>query len=634
MSEKGNKKNPVYEVLKYAVICIGGAAIIFVLFGMQLSIFSLAQLGLFILLVCAVTGIFNTYWKLQEAVREAGPEGEEETPQKAAKSAAALYIVSKEKSVVDGDADNGDATSEEEEEDVNSSEFVHRIVSPHRKLRNYQQKMLPILLLFFSIIGILSEYIILRYFKSALTTPSVSVIIVAILAVIVSMALVIVTNLLANTDDENRPKEFDSLRQYYTTIRIMGFVVAIITVLGFFGLWQVDLVANYILAALNIILLLELIIQCAAWLLDGNNNGIADFQLFILPALLSGKNPIEYILKTLEEKSGITIRSSWTLYFIRKNVTVVLLLISVFFWGMTSFVQINPQQEGVIYTFGKLTSEESLKPGVHVKLPWPIETVKTYNTTEMQYFTVGFETSSLYRENYLWTSGHGREEYKILLGSGRELVSLNVIVYYKISDLYNYVKQYQNPAVTLQAAAYEELLNEIVVTNLDVLLSADRTSLAAHVEDHLNNICRTQKLGIEAMAVSISNIHPPVEIGDAYQGVVSATINKNTNILSAQAYADSSIPKAEQVREAAIAQAEIEAASRRGDSYSQVYSYNFNMQAYELNRESYEFWKRLETFETALADKPLYLIDKNIKDENIIMDLRPSTTTSGSIPIY
>jgi membrane protease subunit HflK len=307
---------------------------------------------------------------------------------------------------------------------------------------------------------------------------------------------------------------------------------------------------------------------------------------------------------------------------------MITLIIGIFFWGMTAFVQINPQQQGLLYNLGKIESRQPLLPGIHIKLPWPIQTVKIYPAYKINSFTVGYESEQ--RGDYLWTAGHNGEEYKLLLGGGKELVSINMQVFYKIGDLYEYTLQYDNPEEKLKAEAYRILLNETVTTDLNKLLSLNRSSFSKIVALKLQQISKDQRLGIEVTDVALTSIHPPTEIAREYQKIVSADIQKKTIITNAESYADSAIPKAEKDRNELIKVSQVESISRKGQANSDAAKYTYQKNAYQLGPGIYKEWKWLEVLENTLSGKKLFLLDKNLnlRKGSIWLDIRQKTEKS------
>ena len=102
------------------------------------------------------------------------------------------------------------------------------------------------------------------------------------------------------------------------------------------------------------------------------------------------------------------------------------------FWFCTGIITVEPHQQGALYRFGKC--ESILEPGLHITLPWPLDKVDVYDTGKIRETVVGYDSNR--KSDILWSESHGGTEYKLLLGEGNELVSVNVRVQYKIDDLY------------------------------------------------------------------------------------------------------------------------------------------------------------------------------------------------------
>lgn len=280
------------------------------------------------------------------------------------------------------------------------------------------------------------------------------------------------------------------------------------------------------------------------------------------------------------------------------------------FWFTTAFVQINFQEEGILYHLGQVKTEKSLKPGIHIKWPWPIDRVKIYKASEIRFFTVGYEADK--QMDYLWTINHGGEEYKLLLGDGKELVSINMQVHYKIGNVFDYALQYDQPEEKLKAETYHILLYETATTNLESLLSQNRTSFSQKLTKKLQEVSHQQKMGLEITDVALTSIHPPIEVASDYQQIVSAHMQKEIIITEAQTYADSLIPKAEKTKNESIAKAQVDAYNRKGQALSDAQLYQYKLKAYSLNPRAYKEGAYLKVLEKGLSGKKLYLIDKGI----------------------
>ena len=166
-----------------------------------------------------------------------------------------------------------------------------------------------------------------------------------------------------------------------------------------------------------------------------------------MPFSVGKKNDLG-ILSYLEKNTGITMRSLWSMRLIRNMIPYTVIIAILLFWLCTGIVQIESDQMGALYRLGKL-SDKPLSPGINFTLPWPFDTVEIYNTEAVNKITVGY--SSTENMDNTWTGNHGSNEYKLMLGGGNELVSVNIRLEYKIKDLMQYLRSSGSPEKLLEA---------------------------------------------------------------------------------------------------------------------------------------------------------------------------------------
>lgn len=292
------------------------------------------------------------------------------------------------------------------------------------------------------------------------------------------------------------------------------------------------------------------------------------------------------VLSYLEENTGITMRSLWSIRLVRQLIPSVLLFVVLLTWLATGIVQVEAHQEGALYRLGKLR-DETLKPGLHLTLPWPFDRVETVDTQSLRRVVVGYIPNGA--EDNTWTDGHGTEEYRLLLGGGNELVSINLQVEYRISDLNRYLQGSAAADSLLSAAAYEIVTTRTISTDIDSLLAADRPVFSQSFRDELVARMVGYDVGIEVTNVVIESIHPPVDVADVYQQVISAGTQAEQLILEAQreavvskasahqqAFSNVSIASTtyhQQVAKAKGAVAEFMAAVEAYNSFPSAYTY-------------------------------------------------------------
>ncbi|MCK4257835.1 MAG: hypothetical protein KAX49_02595 [Halanaerobiales bacterium] len=512
-------------------------------------------------------------------------------------------------------------------QDIDQEEERKKSIDIKEKFQSYTKRDYPLSLLVVSILGLFGEKFIFDKFQYYTLSNQSSL--NTLLIFIGSGAIVIsFLNLLgANWFEEERErfKEGKMFSQFLRGGQRLAFLSGLAVIVKGVGFPKIEYYLVYVMLVIMGIIFLEVAFCCSLKLFFGKKEESGTINFYILAAFLSAK-PITALFDSLEENMGVSFRSSWIIGFFRQSFLPLILIMILIFWGMTGFVQIQPEEQGILYRFGKIQSRESLLPGIHVKWLWPIETVQKFPVYKIQSFTVGYENNDESRD-YLWTMTHGVDEYKLLLGDGKELVSINMQVFYKINDLCDYVLQFDNPVEELKAEIYRILLQEIVAINLDNLLSRDRVSFAQMIAQSLQEKSDDQRLGLEVVKVALIGIHPPIELGKEYQDIVSAKIQKNIYSINAKKDTEYNIPIAERYRDQLIKKAQVDGIDRWGAVIYEVENIRSQVQAYSSAPEFYKEWKWLETFEKGVSNKKIYLVDEKqaINNGEIWLDLRIRT---------
>ena len=86
--------------------------------------------------------------------------------------------------------------------------------------------------------------------------------------------------------------------------------------------------------------------------------------------------------------------------------------------------------------------ENPFSPGLHFKLPWPVDRVIKVSSTRIEKISIG-NVSLLDTNAYLWTLKHGSEE--AFLTGDNNFFYPYIILHYKISDPYQYLYNYSDP---------------------------------------------------------------------------------------------------------------------------------------------------------------------------------------------
>ena len=312
----------------------------------------------------------------------------------------------------------------------------------------------------------------------------------------------------------------------------------------------------------------------------------------------------EKISDTLEKYTGLSLKSLWSIKLTGAVLPGAVLFLAVLLFVSTCVYKVEPYEEAVVYRFGTL-SEMSVTQGLHFKLPYPIDKVELYEVHRSKSVTVGYEATGA--DDNLWNGTHASEEYTLLTGNGNELVSANLKLNYRISNLTDYIKTSSEPERILTAFAYEAVLSHTAFTDLDTLMSVDRTGLSAELKKEINEQLSAAAVGVTVDEVILESIHPPVDIADVYQSVVSAAVKKTTLITNAEKEAANSIANAEKTAKTSVKDAEARQTEKISTARYDAAVFDAADEAYRQHPESFRLSKYLDTFVTAVKGKKMYV---------------------------
>lgn len=383
-----------------------------------------------------------------------------------------------------------------------------------------------------------------------------------------------------------------------------------IKLLGFYELQK------YVVIAIAIIFYWTSLITLLSYVARAIRHELVSSPDIRIPTLFSGGSGHDMgILSYLEENTGITMRGLWSVKLMTKLIAPSLIAAFLLFWISTGIVEIGAGQAGALYNFGRL-ADEPLDPGLHLTLPWPFGKTVIYNTDEVSSITIGYRSDT--SSDNVWTQTHGSEEYELLLGGGEELVSINLCIEYKISDLNEYLVNCANPVALLEASAYELVAEKTIVTDLNTLLSVDREAFAADFKKDLIDKIDDRNTGLEIVSVVLESIHPPLGIADIYQRLVSAEIEAQTRIMYAEAAATVRICEAESNYNSTVSTATAEQLNKIAEAQAEVAEFMASVAADTEYREAYRYYKYLNAVIRKYENANIILVGSDIDDSRIV----------------
>ncbi|HTU02617.1 MAG TPA: SPFH domain-containing protein, partial [Candidatus Sulfotelmatobacter sp.] len=267
--------------------------------------------------------------------------------------------------------------------------------------------------------------------------------------------------------------------------------------------------------------------------------GLATFplDLGVLSLLGSRTNVLASVLDAAERQLGIDLRSTWALTVVRRSVEPLVIGLCLLGWLLTSLTVVGVEQQGLVERLGVPVEGPPLLPGLHLHWPWPVDRVFRIPVQRVQALTVGHEgEEEAGPENVLWAREHAANEYTLLLGNGRDLITVDAAVQFRITDARAWLYHCQNPAEALRAIAYRAVMRSTVNRTLTEALSENVVTLTGQMRAMVQQDADALGLGVDVVAFTVGGMHPPVMVAAAYEAVVSAEIGKVTAAVNAEAF--------------------------------------------------------------------------------------------------
>jgi membrane protease subunit HflK len=198
---------------------------------------------------------------------------------------------------------------------------------------------------------------------------------------------------------------------------------------------------------------------------------------------------------------------------------------------------VRPDELGVVMRFGKVDRQEA--PGLHFRLPYPIEEVRLPKVTRQNIIEIGMRTALGGRSGV-----RDVPEESLMLTGDENIVDVDFVVYWRIRDAQKYLFNIQNPDTTVKEVA-ESAMREIVgQSNIAPILTEARQKTEQSVQKLMQDVLDHYGSGIRIDQVQLQKVDPPAQVIDAFRDVQAARADNERLQNEAFAYAKKIVPEA------------------------------------------------------------------------------------------
>jgi len=249
-------------------------------------------------------------------------------------------------------------------------------------------------------------------------------------------------------------------------------------------------------------------------------------------------------------------------------------------WALTGVYVVQPNQQGVVSTFGAYSRVTG--PGLRYHLPFPVETVEKVGVTENRTTDIG---------------GPDGSDERLMLTSDENIVDISFSVQWRVADAPKYLFSVRAPDSVIEAVGESAMREVIGKTALTPILTTARGQVQDDARQLMQRILDRYDIGVYVESIQIQPV-PPTPVVDAFRDVQRARQNAQSAANVARGQGSQVVQAAKGYREQVVREAAGEAAR-----FNQIYD------QYKLAPAVTRERLYIETMQRVLANSNKVIID-------------------------
>lgn len=280
----------------------------------------------------------------------------------------------------------------------------------------------------------------------------------------------------------------------------------------------------------------------------------------------------------------------------------------------TSVFTVSTQQEAFRLKFGKIVERNTtLKPGIHLKWPWPFEEVVKVNVKHVYSLYLGNQSKSDLSK--IWALEHG-DNLEFISGDNNLFLPY-LTLHYTIEDPFLFYLSNEDSTEFLKQISLQTLTKTFVTTSFYDLMLFKKKDWLQNVRQKIQTELDNNKTGLKITCFLLEDIHPPTVVAASYENVVAAYQQKETMLNLAELAKNKMLPsfraEAQKIEDEAHSFAATEVNRKEGEAQN----YLLRQEAFNSSGLVSKIMK-LEAAQEILEKKTKIIIDRKA---NISKDL-------------
>ena len=218
-------------------------------------------------------------------------------------------------------------------------------------------------------------------------------------------------------------------------------------------------------------------------------------------------------------------------------------------WVLSGFYIVQSDEQGVVRRFGRMV-RGAVSPGIHYRLPWPIEKVDKPQIRKIRRVSIG----------YLEKKGKKKEDSDSAiiqrLTGDINIIDLRIMLQYLIKDSSDYLFRTENPDYLVKDAVEAAITQTVGCLSVDEVLTIGKLEIQNQTQKIVQEFLDNYGCGIQILTANLQEIHPPKDVIKSFKDVINAHADMDKFISEAHAFKNMILPQARGEAEALIKSAE------------------------------------------------------------------------------
>ncbi len=448
---------------------------------------------------------------------------------------------------------------------------------------------------------------------------------------------------------QSRDKNFRWLRAVGSWL-IAGFVVSLLGLVSAmcysYGKVQIDKVIAKSIMIFFVILDFELIISFITEFYRPRTIEEVRpvYESRILALFTEPGGVVRNISDTLDYQFGFKIsKTSLYLFFERAIIPMVLVWL-LLLWCFTGFYEVKHNEVGFFETFGS-ASKKVYEPGVYFRWPYPIGNMRTISTDIVYQVRIGAKMEmkngrAVQPQVITWTKKHYKKEKNYLVAVKRRDEKENITIgavsileaSIPIDFTINKDQAWEYLYGTIDPKKVVKNIGEQIVSkyfcSVDLLgvMSQGRQKTTTDLISQIQTECKREDLGVKIVSVNVQDVHPPVEkVAPAYQDVINAQENMETEILKGKEYEIVTIPAAEAEALKIVTEAKSYSYNVKTVAKAEADRFMKQLISYKIMPDMFKLRTYLDFFERDCGNIRKYIFSQSVPYEVYEINLEEKT---------